>query len=195
MPNNLTDAEETRLLDLSLVTGDLLALVTTLSTDAATGTELTGGSYARQSITWAAAASGSKATSAAIAFVGLPASESFGWEVLNSAGSARKWYGLWSSKTGSAAASTDIITAIAHGYADGQGVVFQTGYTPAGLTAGTRYYARDILTDSFKVAATLGGVALDVTADTASIVVGKVLLVPDGAGLNIASGSLVCTLT
>lgn len=49
------------------------ALMTAAPTDAGGGTEVTGGSYARQAITFAAASGGSIANSAAVNFTGLPA--------------------------------------------------------------------------------------------------------------------------
>ena len=64
------------------------------------------------------------------------------------------------------AASTDAVTSNAHGYADGDGV-FLTGTLTgaAGLALDTVYYVRDSTTNTFKLAATYGGAAIDVTAD------------------------------
>ena len=67
MANNLVLTESNRLLDASLgtaayvaPTGPMkLALNTTTGTNTAAGTEVTGGSYARQSIPFAAASNGS----------------------------------------------------------------------------------------------------------------------------------------
>lgn len=65
-----------------------------------------------------------------------------------------------------ASAATDIITAINHGIpGDGVGVIFKGSSLPTGLVAGRVYFARDRLTDSFKVAATPGGAAINLTAD------------------------------
>lgn len=50
-----------------------LALYTTNPTAADTGTEVTGGSYARQSMSWAAASGGSSSTAADINFAAMPA--------------------------------------------------------------------------------------------------------------------------
>ncbi len=195
MPNNLSDAEEVRLLDLSLSNTDLLALTTTLPTDSAAGTEVTGGSYARQPLTWGAAASGVKATSAALSFATMPACEVFGWEVLGSGGAPRKWYGLWSERTGVATAADNLISITGHGFSDATPIVFQTGYSPAGITEGTKYFVRDATADTFKVAATSGGAVVDITADRATTVVGKVLVVTAGATLNVASGGVACSLS
>lgn len=68
MANNLTDAEEIRLLDTSL-NGTYLALFTSDPTETGSaGTEVSGGAYARQAITWAGAAAGAKAPSADVIF-------------------------------------------------------------------------------------------------------------------------------
>jgi hypothetical protein len=168
MPNNLTDYEENRLLDLSWLNTDKLALMAVLGTDSTAGTEVTGGSYARQTTSSLAAASGgSKSNSGALTFLALPATDVQGWALYESAGTNRKWYGLFTPQSGSAVAATDVVTISSHGYADGDKIVFQSGYTPAGLTANTTYFVRDKTTNTFKVAATSGGSAIDITADSA----------------------------
>ena len=70
------------------------------------------------------------------------------------------------SPTGAAftAATTDIITDVAHGLLDGDIVVLTTTDTlPAGLSLETNYYVRDKADDTFKVALTSGGTAVDIT--------------------------------
>ena len=62
------------------------------------------------------------------------------------------------------AAVTDIITSVAHGLLNGDRVVLSTtGTLPAGLSAATVCYVRDKADDTFKLAATLEGPAIDVT--------------------------------
>ena len=70
MADNLTTAEETRLLDLSLPTdGSMyLALFSVAPGEAGGGTELTGSGYARQVCDFNAAASGSKTNNGEILF-------------------------------------------------------------------------------------------------------------------------------
>ena len=76
MPNNASDYLENRLVDHSLgttafvkPTAVFIALFTVTPTDvAASGTEVTGGSYARQAAAFAAAAGGSAALTAAVTF-------------------------------------------------------------------------------------------------------------------------------
>ena len=65
-------------------------------------------------------------------------------------------------------ASTDVITATAHGLSDGDPIrLTTTGTLPAGLAASTDYYVRDKATNTFKLAASSGGTAIDIT-DTGS---------------------------
>lgn len=60
-------------------------------------------------------------------------------------------------------ATTDVITAAAHGLANGETVRFKGADLPAGLTQVTIYYVRDVTTDTFKVSATAGGSAVNIT--------------------------------
>lgn len=101
MAGNITDTYENKLLDASLgaaYTGPTtplkLALVTANGTDAAAGTEVTGGSYVRQSITFAAAAAGATSNSADVNFTSMPAVTVVGVEIWDSAATPmRIWYG------------------------------------------------------------------------------------------------------
>ncbi len=64
------------------------------------------------------------------------------------------------------AATTDVITKVAHGLLAGDRVRFTTTNTlPAGLTVDTNYYviASGLTADAFKVSATLSGSAVDIT--------------------------------
>lgn len=100
MADNLTDAAENALVDALFGTAAYtagtpikVALVTVIGTDAAAGTEVTGGSYARQTITFNAAAAGAASNSAAINFTGMPACTVVGVDIWNSAGTVRLAYG------------------------------------------------------------------------------------------------------
>lgn len=193
--SNMTDYEENRILDLSWLTTDKLALMQVLGTESTTGTEVTGGSYARQTTSGlAAAASGSKATNAAITYTGMPATDCQGWAIFDTGGTNRKWYGLWDRKTGTAQATGDTITSTAHGYAADQKVVFLSGYAPAGLSANTTYFVRDVTTDTFKLAATAGGSAIDVTADSTLVKFGVVKSFNASDTFTIASGNATLSL-
>lgn len=69
MANNLTNAEENRLLDLSLpASGCYVALFSVAPGEAGGGTELSGSGYARTAIPFAAASGGSKSNNAAVLF-------------------------------------------------------------------------------------------------------------------------------
>ena len=63
-------------------------------------------------------------------------------------------------------ATTDLFTATAHGLAANDTVIIETdGTIPTGLTADTQYdvISTGLTTDDFKVSATLGGSAIDIT--------------------------------
>jgi hypothetical protein len=88
----------------------------------------------------------------------------------------------------------DVVTSPGHGYANGDRVVFSAediGALPTGVVAGTLYFVRDVTTDTFKVAATSGGAAIDLTT-VGSGKVRKVAVQTVSAGTNfqIAIGDL-----
>lgn len=130
--------------------------------------ELTGSGYARQTTSFNASSGGVRTLATAETFtVG--------------AGHTVRWIGLWASSTFrgyspnggnpqefTVAIGTDVVTCLAHGFSDTNTIVFYGGTVPAGLTEGTIYYARDSTTDTFKVAATAGGAAIDLTGAGAS---------------------------
>ena len=87
--------------------------------------------------------------------------------------------------TVTADSGTDIITLAAHGLTEGHIVHFANsgGALPAGLTAKTIYYLRDVTTNTFKVAATRGGAAVDLTTNgTGTNSVYNTFLAPDSRG-------------
>ena len=97
MADNLPDTIENQLLDAlvgtsaySVTTPIKLALVTANGSDSAAGTEVTGGSYARQTIAFDAASGGSIDNNAAISFTGMPACTVVGIEIYDSAGSPKR---------------------------------------------------------------------------------------------------------
>jgi hypothetical protein len=63
-------------------------------------------------------------------------------------------------------ASPGVVTLVAHGFAANDPVVFYTtGTLPTGLTAGTKYYVKTVLTaDTFTVSATAGGAAINTSS-------------------------------
>jgi hypothetical protein len=71
-----------------------VALVTANGDDATAGTEVTGGSYARQNLSVAAAVNGATSNSADLVWTGMPAATVVGVEIWDSAGTpVRLWYG------------------------------------------------------------------------------------------------------
>ena len=131
--------------------------------------EIAGGSpaYARKAKTWNASSSASVDDSNAPTF-DVPASTTVGWIGLWSAATAGTFYG-YAPAGGTplrytADAATDFITSVAHGLVNGDKVVFMNGAAPAGLTEGTVYFVVNKTTDTFQVAATLGGAAINITA-------------------------------
>jgi hypothetical protein len=109
--DNLPDTIENQLLDAlvgtsayTVTTPVKLALMTANGSDSAPGTEVTGGSYARQTIAFDAASSGSISNNAAISFTGMPACTVVGVEIWDNAGTPKRLaYGpLTASRTVSA---------------------------------------------------------------------------------------------
>ena len=128
--------------------------------------EVTGGSpaYAQKSITMNAASGGQRLLNASVSF-DVPAT-------------TVRWIGYWNTGTyvgcapnGGATpknfmsvASTDTVYCAGHGWSDTQKITFFGGTPPAPLVEGTVYFVRDSATDSFKVSASSGGSAIDLTA-------------------------------
>ncbi len=142
----------------------------------ATGTEATGGSpaYARQAVTWGAAASEIKQNTGALTF-DVPAgtygffcffnassgntSNFRGYAPIN--GTVRGFFSLDTTLT------NDQFLSPAHGLANNDRVMLFNvlGTTlPTGVAEGTVYHVVNVATDTFKVSATSGGAAVDVTA-------------------------------
>lgn len=70
-------------------------------------------------------------------------------------------------KTFTAATATDVLTATAHGMANGQKVRLSNagGALPAGLLAGTDYYVVNAAANTFQVSTGVGGAAATFTTD------------------------------
>jgi hypothetical protein len=130
--------------------------------------ELTGSGYARQSCTFNPASGGVR---------NLASSTSF----TVGAGHTVLWCGLWNGSSFQAYSpnggsprefqvdiAANTVSVLSHGWADGDAIVFYGGTIPTGLVEGTIYYVRDSATNTFKVAATAGGVAIDLTGTGAT---------------------------
>lgn len=108
--------------------------------------------------------------------------------------------------TGTAAASTDLITLATHGLSIGDTIEFTSVGTATGISTGVPYYvaASGFTTGVFKVAATKGGSAVDITADgtvvwekgvalTKTMVDNTLQLAYDNGGISEqATATLVC---
>jgi len=139
------------------------------------GTEVAGGSYARQAVTWGAAASGAATNTGALT-IPIPAGSTVVALAYYDAVSAGNLLGVF--PYGSAGqvvdgvatvTAADTFTSNAHGLAadDRVFVAAVAGETlPAGLSATTLYYVRatGLTADTFTLATTSGGSAVDVTA-------------------------------
>lgn len=130
--------------------------------------EVTGGTYARQAVTFGAAAAGVRSMTspctvdvpaATIAWVGL-------WDTAGTAFIAYSPNG-GDPKEFQLDTSTDVVTCVGHGFSDTDTITFYGDTAPAPLVEGTVYYVRDATTDTFKVAASSGGAAIDLTAQPA----------------------------
>ncbi len=73
--------------------------------------------------------------------------------------------GLATGQAFTVVAATDLFTSAAHGYSNGDALLASALTGAAGLTVLTYVYARDVTTNTFKVAATAGGAAIDITTD------------------------------
>lgn len=149
-------------------------------TDPGTGTnanagEATGGSpaYARKAVTWAAAASAAKSNSGALTF-DVPAG-SYGFFTLWNAltGNTNNYLGHipFGGSTAlkgffSAELTGDTFVSVAHGLANDDRVIVYDVFgeaLPTGVSEGTVYWVVSATTDSFKLAATQGGTAINLT--------------------------------
>lgn len=78
----------------------------------------------------------------------------------------------WPAKQYSVAvsASTDLVTLVGHGFAAGTKIKFDGDTAPEGISFGTAYYVLSNTADTFKLSATEGGSAIDITSDGSNVV-------------------------
>lgn len=180
MTNVLPDATKNALLDSAVAGGLLTTPFLSLHTafPPSTGNEVTGGSpaYARKSITWNSAATGSKAIAAAQTF-DIPAGttvRAVATYDASTAGTQKAWSPAGASARvsistpDSTAVTNNDVFSEAHGLVAGNSVLFWDDFNaglPNGLAEDTEYFviATGLATDSFRVSATLGGSAVDIT--------------------------------
>lgn len=144
---------------------DVVSLSLHTAFPGATGAnEVTGGSYARQAATFSGASAGVRSMSAA-AVVDVPACTVAWVGLWDTAGTTFQAYSPNGGNPQEFFANTtdNLITLPAHGYSDTDTVTFYGDTCPGGLTEGVVYFVRDATTDTFRVAATSGGVLIDLT--------------------------------
>lgn len=78
-------------------------------------------------------------------------------------------------------ASTDVLTSTAHGYSNGDVVVFSGLTGGTGIVAGRGYYVIDVSTDRFRLALTAGGAAIDFTVDLSAGTVTRIVELTGGS--------------
>lgn len=135
-------------------------------------TEVAGGSYARQAVTWAAAASGVRDNTAQLS-IPIPAGTTVvagGVFDALSAGNQEGFFQIGSTLRGVATvqASDDILRSDAHGLVDTNRVFVTTvagEALPTGLSATTLYFVISATTDTFQLSLTSGGASVAITGD------------------------------
>ena len=187
MSGSFGDYAESRTLDKWLGATDFtppantfIALYTSIPGDAsASGTEVTGGSYARVQLTnnttnWPNASGTNptiKQNGVAINFTTATADwgtvVAFAIYDALTVGNEIAWGELLTNYTDVVPDSTtDFLNATAHPFANNDAVrVRSTGTIPTGLSASTKYYVVNSATNQFKLSLTQGGAAVDITAN------------------------------
>jgi hypothetical protein len=170
--------------------------------------ELSGGTpaYARKAITWGAAAAGSKSNITSSLVFDVPAGASVAYVGFWDAASAGNFQGDYAASSPAdepgavftALAADDIFTAPGHAFdLDDQVVLVDTGNAalPTGVAENTTYWVRDVTATGFKLAATQGGAAINLTADGAGFVFSQTVETFAGQGTyTIAVGDIVLDL-
>lgn len=126
--------------------------------------ELTGGSYARVACTFGAASGGVRNLTVPANFT-VGAGHTVRWVVAWGLGQPK----FYSPNGGSPREfqidlASNTVSVPAHGYADGDAVTFYGGTIPGGLNPGDIVYVRDSASGTFKVAASPGAIAIDITS-------------------------------
>ena len=151
------------ILDAGAADLDQVSLHSAWSTSGAN--EVTGGSYARQAITWNSAASANLDSSNAPSF-SVPSGQTVAWiGFWNTAPSPDTFMGMLPNRQSGDVGpiirfivdtAADTIESPTHGLANDDRVVFVGGTAPGGLTEGTHYWVVNVTTDNFQVGATQG---------------------------------------
>ncbi|MCG7203959.1 phage tail fiber protein [Streptomyces arenae] len=145
----------------------------TAAPNSAGSNELTGGTYARKSVTWGTPSSGAASSSGQITH-DVPASSTvaaYGYWSASTSGNFLGWAPLngTAHEVATADVTANTLTSPAHGLANGTRVLvfpLMAEALPGGLSAGTVYYVVSSATNTFQLAATAGGSAIDITSGT-----------------------------
>ena len=126
--------------------------------------EVTGGSYARQTVTFGAASAGTRSMSAA-ANVPVPAVTVAWVGVWNAGGTV---FAAYSPNGGDPRefqvdTAADTVRSPGHGLTEGKTITFYGDTVPSPLSEGAVYFARDVTTDTFRVSSSAGGSVIDLT--------------------------------
>lgn len=141
--------------------------------------EVSGGSYARQAVTWSSASGGSKAAASVAGSFSVPASTTVAFVGLWSALSGGTFGGMGPNDAGTLYAFTctsgtpGVFTAPGSSYSNGNTVVLFDGAgatIPSAFTVGTIYYVVSASGTSFSLSATSGGSAINTGGAGAGIV-------------------------
>jgi hypothetical protein len=174
----LTDLCKNALLDSAVAAGLTTTPFLSLHTGfpPAGGNELTGGSpaYARKSFTWSAASAGSKVSSAAQTFdvnAGTTVRAVAVYDA-STAGTQKAWAPAGASArraftVNAAGVTADAFDSPAHGLVNGNSVIVWPtigAVLPTGVVEDTEYFVVGATTDTFQLAATFGGAAINITA-------------------------------
>lgn len=181
---SLSDYAENKVLDHIFGGGDFtrpatlhLALFTTVPNDAGSGgVEVSAAGYARVAVTnnstnFPAASGGIKSNGTAINFATATTSwgnvKAVGVYDASSGGNLIAWSWLYGDrKAVTVNTGTDTFTSNSHGLTDGTKVAFFNvdGTIPGGITENQNYYVINAAANTFKVSATVGGAAVDITS-------------------------------
>ncbi len=135
--------------------------------------ELTGGSYARQTIVFGAAASGTASNTAEENWdlTGVTAGDVLFVGLFDASTAGNFLWGMplgGDADTFTALASSDVLTSYGHGRANDDRVVLGVApgsALPTGLSEDTMYWIVTVMTDTFQLSLTMGGGAINFSTD------------------------------
>ena len=85
--------------------------------------------------------------------------------------------------------TSDTVTRLNHGLANGTTVIFTGSTAPGGITLGTAYFAREVTADTFKIEAALNTTAVDITSNGTNVTARTLIAPHQTATITGVSGS------